>query len=188
MNKRVGAVMGFLGAVAVLGAASVAWACTTFSMINLSAASGPASSEVTVKGTNAAANAPVALRWDSRTSAPVAQATADAEGNFTVPVRVPDTGQGVHFLVATDGNGDVARGAFEVTSGAMGGTMASLNSGSSLSASPGSTSAAPNRALEAGIAVLGLGLLASVPVAGMMVLARRPARVAVRVRSSRSEG
>ena len=170
MSKRVGAVMGFLGAIAVLGAASVAWACTTFSMINLSAAAGPANSEVTVKGTSAAANAPVTLRWDSRTATPAAQAMADGEGNFTVPVRVPDAGQGVHFLVAIDGDGDVARGAFEVTTGAP-----SPATDSSFNAAP--TTGEPNQALRTGITMLGLGLMAMVPLTGLVVLTRPRVRV-----------
>ena len=174
MNRRMGAVVGFLAAAAVLGAASVAWACTTFSMINLSAMSGPANSEVTVKGTSAAANSQVTLRWDSRTSTPVAQATTDAEGNFSVAVKAPDAGQGVHFLVAIDGDGDVARGAFEVTTGPLSETSA-FNS---------SPSADPDQGLRTGVLALAIGLMLLVPVAGMVVLARPADRV--RVRATRS--
>ena len=178
MKRRAGALMGLLGAATVLGVASVAWACTTFSMINLSAAAGPASSEVTVKGTSASANGPVTLRWDSRTSAPVAQATADAEGSFSVPVRVPDTGQGVHFLVAIDAKGDVARGAFEVTSGSP------VEPASAFNSRPAATASDPNQWLRTGVIGLGLGLMVMVPLAGLAVLAKPRARV----RATSSEG
>src|SRR4051794_37732407 len=101
-----------IGVAAIVGAAGVAWACTTFSMINLSASSGQPGSEIMVTGENAAPNSQVVLRWDSRTAPQVAAATVDAAGKFAVPVKAPEASGGVHVLLATDGQGQIARGAF----------------------------------------------------------------------------
>lgn len=185
---RRAAVGGFMAMAGALVLASASWACTAFSTITLSAPSGPPKAQIEVKGSSAAANQPVTLRWDSRTGAPVAQAVADAEGNFTVSVLAPANGGGAHFLVAIDGEGQVARGGFEVTPAGGDGPAAFNATGGSASASSsagGIGSASPDQWLRWGATVLGLGLMAMVPVAGVIVLARpkagaRPRSAAVR--------
>jgi hypothetical protein len=167
-----------IGVAAVVGAAGLAWACTTFSMINLSVSSGAPGAEIMVTGQNAAANSQVVLRWDSRTAPQVAAVTADADGTFSVPVKAPDATGGVHVLLATDGQGQIARGAFEISSTGA------------LTAAPGfHTGAAPAQPtdwLRLGANLLGFGLAGAVAVLGIAVLRRRP--VPVTLRSLPAEG
>lgn len=164
--KRRAAVASVVGIVAILGVASFAWACTTFSTLKLSTSAGPPGTEVVVTGENAAAGKPVALRWNSRSATKVAEVTADEKGSFSVPVKVPGGG-GAQFLIATDGNGDIARAAFEVSADGLVATQAGFR------ADP----APATNWLELGVRFLSLALLAAVPVAGGLVLMRRPAAV-----------
>ncbi len=178
MRRRV-ALAAVAGMAAVLGLSSLAWACTTFSTLKLSSSSGSPQTEVVVRGEGAAVNAPVVVRWDSRTGVKLAEARVDAAGNFSVAVRIPDAAPGVHVLLATDAKGEVARQAFEV-------------------AGPGGELAAPTPAFRSdhrvarpdyaslGMNVLALGLLATVPVLGTVVLVRR--RVPVPAGASAREG
>ncbi len=181
MSRRMGRRMGgrtvlasVIGVAAVVGVAGLAWACTTFSMINLSASAGAPGSEIMVTGQNAAPNTQVVLRWDSRTAPQVATATADADGKFAVPVKAPDATGGVHVLLATDGQGQIARGAYEISSTGA------------LTSAPGShTGTAPAQPadwLRLGANLLGFGLAGAVAVLGVAVLRRRPVPVAVRSR------
>jgi len=177
--SRRAVVASVIGVVAVVGAAGFAWACTTFSMINLSVSAGAPGSEIMVTGQNAAANSQVVLRWDSRTAPQVAVATADADGKFAVPVKAPQqASDGVHVLLATDGQGQIARGAFEVSSTGP------------LAAAPGfhtgSAPAQPTDWLRLGANLLGFGLAGAVAVLGVAVLRRRP--VPVTLRSLPAEG
>ena len=169
MKPRV-ALAAVLGTAAVLGVASLAWACTNFATLNLSGTAGPAGTEVVATGANAQPNVPVALRWNSRSAPVVASATPDAAGAYTVPVRVPESASGVQVLLATDRDGNVARAAFEVT-------------GPAPVRVPLSTPASGPDPVRIGATVLALGLLAAVPFGAALLLWRRPALA--RARASR---
>lgn len=171
MSRR-GFVAGVVGAAALLGVAGLAFACTTFSMLNLSATSGVPGTEVVVKGEGAAPNAPVLLRWNARNAPVMAQATTDAQGAFAVPVKVPEGRLGVHVLLATDGDGVMARAAFEAV-GATG-ERADGEPAFRFDALP----AQSTNWLQVGVNILGFGLLAAIPVLGLAVLRRRPVPVA----------
>ncbi|MFP5316868.1 MAG: hypothetical protein ACLGI2_01095 [Acidimicrobiia bacterium] len=168
MKPRV-ALASVLGAAAVLGVAGLAWACTNFATLNLSGAAGPAGTEVVATGGQAQPGVPVALRWNSRSAPAVATATPDAQGAYTVAVRVPEAATGVQVLLATDRDGNIARAAFEVTGPAA--AQPPLGS-------PGSGTDYG----RVGAGVLAVGLLAAVPFAAALLLLRRPAVAPVRVR------
>lgn len=161
-----------IGVAAVVGAAGMAWACTTFSMINLSASAGAPGTQIMVTGENAAPNSQVVLRWDSRTAPQAASATVDAQGKFAVPVKAPEATGGVHVLLATDGQGQIARGAFEISPA---GTV-SAQPGFHTEAAP----AQPTDWLRLGANLLGFGLAGAVAVLGVAVLHRRPVPVTLR--------
>jgi hypothetical protein len=147
-SKR--AVLGALvSAGAVMVAAGLAWACTSFSTIGLSSSAGQAGSEVAVTGAGAEAGGPVVIRWNALEGPVLATTTADANGAFTVPVRVPDSLGGVHVVLAVDAAGDVARAAFEVTGVPV----------PERSASPSGASGVTGLELGRGAALLALGLL-----------------------------
>ncbi len=164
-----------IGAVAALvGAASVAWACTAFARVNLSVASGAAGTSILVTGDNAAPNGQVALRWDSRTAPQVATAVTDADGRFSATVQAPEGVGGVHVLLATDSKGQIARGAFELT----GAPAPAGEPGFRTGAAP----VQPTDWLRLGANLLGFGLAGAVAVLGGLVLRRRPVPVALRNR------
>lgn len=171
MKPRV-ALASALGAAAVLGVAGLAWACTNFATLNLSGAAGPAGTEVVATGAQAQPNVPVALRWNSRSAPVVATATPDAQGAYTVPVRVPEAATGVQVLLATDRDGNIARAAFEVTGPAAVQPPVAMT-----------TSATDYGRIGAG--VLAVGLVAAVPLAAALLLSRRPALA--RARASREQ-
>lgn len=174
MRTRRAVVGGAAGLGAVLIVASVAWACTSFQTITPSATAGEAGTRITVSGSNAKAHAPVTLRWDSRHAAAAAHATAGADGTFEASVVVPDVAPGVHVLLATDGDGTVARTAFEVlgapATAAAGGALAAPVTGTTGGASP----------LAAGL-VLAAVTLVLAPVAALAMAARRRAPALARV-------
>src|SRR5205085_5506718 len=103
------------------------------------------------------------------TAPQVAAATVDAAGKFAVLVKAPEASGGVHVLLATDGQGQIARGAFEISTGAA------------LASEPAfRTSAAPAPStdwLRLGANLLGFGLAGAVSVMGVAVLRRRPVPV-----------
>jgi hypothetical protein len=166
---------------AVLAVSSLAWACTAFSTINLSTSSGAPQTEVVVRGEGAAVNAPVVIRWDSRTGVKLAETMVDGNGTFAVPIRIPEARPGVHVLLATDGKGEVARQAFEVAGPARQLAAPSPTFRSDPAPAQGTDP------LRLGMNVLALGVLAAVPVLGALVLVRRPVPVQVRAPSSRTE-
>jgi hypothetical protein len=93
-------------------------------------------------------------------------------------VRIPDARSGVHVLLATDGKGQIARGAFEVNTGAP-------TEGTSSPAYRTDATAAPSTDwLRIGMNLLAVGLLAAVPLVALGVLARRP----VLAGAARTEG
>jgi hypothetical protein len=173
MNRRGSgsklAVASMIAMAAALGVASFAWACTNFATINLSASSGGPGTDLLVKGEGAAPSAPVVLRWDSRKAPVVAQVVTDSGGSFAVPVKVPALTQGVHVLLATDGKGSVARGAFQVGT-SPGELLAIGEPGYRSHPAPG----AERNWLQLGMNVLGIALVATIPVLGIAVLRRRP--------------
>ncbi len=179
------AVASLVAMAAALGVASLAWACTNFATINLSTSSGGPGTELQVKGVGAAPSAPVVLRWDSRKAPVMAQVVTDATGSFAVPVKVPELTQGVHVLLATDGKGSVARGAFQVAT-APGQPLAINEPGFRSHPAPGTD----RNWLQLGMNVLGFVMVAAVPVLGMAVLRRRPvaATAPAAGRSAGSEG
>lgn len=156
----------------VVGVASVAWACTTFVRVNLSVSAGAPGTEILVTGQDATPSSQVVLRWDSRTAPQTANVMADADGKFVVPVKAPEAAGGVHVLLATDSKGQIARGAFEISSGGA------------LSSEPGFRTgpapAQPTDWLRLGANLLGFGLAGAVSVLGIAVLRRRPVPVTVR--------
>jgi len=107
----------FGGAVAVTCAASVAWACTYQPRIfGLTAVAGAPGTSVTVSGQAAASQGQqVEIHWNGATGPKLSVATADAGGNFSVPVTIPAAAPDVYFIVAVAGTTGVARSAFEVT-------------------------------------------------------------------------
>ena len=117
MRSKAVAIAALACGAAVLSVASVAWACTSFSTITLSTAVGTPGTQVSVAGERAAANAPVEVRWNSRTGALLGTATTDAEGKFAVPVRIPEGLPGLQVVLAVDATGDTARAAFEIPGG-----------------------------------------------------------------------
>ena len=176
--SRRAVVASVIGVFAVVGAASLAWACTSFTTINLSVSSGAPGTEIMVRGENAAPNSNVVLRWDSRTAPRVATIATDGAGKFAVPVKAPDAIAGVHVLLATDGQGAIARGAFEIPAGA--------GSTTDLTAHTAAAPAQPTDWLRLGANLLGIGLAGAVAVLGLAVLRRRP--VPVTLRNLPSEG
>jgi hypothetical protein len=102
-----------VGAVLVL--ASVAWACTDFVKIDtLIPAADPTAATAAVKGSGAAANSTVELRWNSRTGPVIGTAQADASGAYTAQAVIPDAPAGIYTVIASDGRSDVGRAPVEV--------------------------------------------------------------------------
>ncbi|MGH9279754.1 MAG: hypothetical protein ACRD12_16855 [Acidimicrobiales bacterium] len=168
--SRKAVVAGIVAVAAVMGAASLAWACTTFSRLDLGASTARAGAEVAVRGEDAAVNAPVVLRWDSRTAPVIGRATTDAAGTFTATVKVPETAPlGVHVLLATDANGELARGAVEVVGAA--GERTPAQAAFRTDAQP----AAATDWLKVGTGILAVAALAMVPLLGLALLSRKPA-------------
>ena len=180
-NCRRAVLASVLGAVAIVGAASMAWACTTFAKIDLSVSSGVPGTAILVTGENAAPNGQVALRWDSRTAPQVATAVTDADGKFAASVKAPDAVGGVHVLLATDSKGHIARGAFEIAGGAA--VAGAADAGFRTASTPVQST----DWLRFGANLLGFGMAAAVAVLGALVLRRRPVPVAAPVRSRVAE-
>jgi hypothetical protein len=151
MTSKKVALAAFCSIAAVLGAAGLAWGCTVTATMALSSQTGPAGAE-TVVTAEGLAPGPATIHWNSLSSATLAHTTADAEGRFTTPVRVPATSAGIYALVVVDSKGDVTRSAFEVT-------------GADSPALAPATSTGADRGIPA--LALGVGVLA----AGMVALA-----------------
>lgn len=109
-TRRVTAMFGALLVTLVVGAAGVAFACTVSAAISMSPNRGVVGTTVTVTG-QAFLPAPVEIRWNT-----TGQVLATANGpSFSVNVRIPDAGRGVHYVTAmVDGERKAAE-AFEVT-------------------------------------------------------------------------
>lgn len=91
-----------VAAVGLLGA-SLAWACTGEGTISsLSAASGPAGSQVTVNGTSFAHSTTVLIRWGANDGPILAQ---PAPPSFAATVTVPDVAPGLYMIFAQGWSG-----------------------------------------------------------------------------------
>lgn len=154
MKAKRMALAGAAGLAALVVVAGVSWACTSFSTISLSAPVAAAGEEVVVTGAGAKADAPVVVRWNSRSGAKLAETMVDGDGSFSVPVRIPEGQAGLHVVVAVDGDGDLARAAFEMVPSAVGaGSSAPATFGA------GSATAAPGDNLVLGVGALAVGLV-----------------------------
>jgi hypothetical protein len=95
---------------AVLGWASLSWACGLYTDSPTAAASPnrtPAASEVTVTGTGWQADASVTLSLStdgSTTVQPLGTVAASADGRFSTRVRLADTESGVYYVSAVQGS------------------------------------------------------------------------------------
>lgn len=112
-------------ALSLAAAIGAVWACTGQSQfVGLSTRYGPPGTSVEVRGqalwgTYGNGRPAVAeIRWNDLQGPVVGSAAADASGNFTTAIRVPDVSPGIYSLiiaVAEGTNQGVARSAFEVT-------------------------------------------------------------------------
>lgn len=170
MRSKRTVVGAFLGAAAVVVAASAAWACTSFSTLRLGQTSGGPGTELAVTGAGAEAGKPVTLRWGSLTGPVLATAVVDAGGAFAIPVTVPEGLGGVHVVLAIDAAGDVARAAFEVTGARYGG-------GSSAGTGAGGAGGSPSQPLAGGLLILALGVGGLAVVGGGLAVAGRQREV-----------
>lgn len=112
------AMMAMFGVVAALTVgASMAWACTGQTYMNVPVTTGAPGSPLSVEvvaGPRLAAGA-VAVHWNS-INGPVLASTTVGEGEGAVlQATVPQVAPGVYYLVLDTANGDLARSAFEVT-------------------------------------------------------------------------
>ena len=145
--------------IAVLGMAlasmSVAWACTGQPLMNLASASvGEARSHARVDVlANQAVSGPVALRWNSLDGPVLARADVTAGMPATLDATIPDAAPGVYYLVLETSAG-VARSAFEVA----GPAAAPAPANPWAMAEPAGADR-PLGSFEAGLALLGVGLV-----------------------------
>ena len=148
------------GAVAALGmafgvalAASTAFACTPSAQIRAVPGSGPGGSQIVIDGGAWDNTGPIDIHWNSVDGTPLASVPVSltgGDGDFSVPVRIPDVAPDVYTIVATQprlgGGVTKAAAAFQVTTtgagGGAGGTP--TNSGQATTrASGGSGSSDP---------------------------------------------
>lgn len=88
----------------VLGAASLAWACTAQLGFGIQPGGGLAGTPVTASGESAPG--PVDLHWNGVDGPVVAKATVPESGTFVVGFTVPDVAPGVYTVVALSRGGD----------------------------------------------------------------------------------
>lgn len=168
---KMGVGAGVAGAAAVVAIAA-GFACTSLAALNLSAASGPAGSNLTVSGSsfNAVAdgNTPVAIHFNGVTGPILATVEADASGALPpTAITIPaGTQPGFYTIVASQTEtagggpswGTPARAAFEVTAPGVG-PQGAPNGG------PGVTVTPAGSGLGAGT----VGLLAALGVGGLLL-------------------
>lgn len=107
-----------LVATAMLGGASVAWACTPSAYIYVTPTSGEAGSQITVDGGEWVPGDGVQLRWDSPTGRLLGVGTGP---NFSVAVTVPEgASSGTHLIVAQGASDGFNRASFHVVTQASG--------------------------------------------------------------------
>lgn len=145
--------------VAVVGMAvagmSVAWACTGQPLMSLAGDPvGEARSQARVDVlANQAVSGPVALRWNSLEGPVLARADVTAGMPATLDATIPDAAPGVYYLVLETSAG-VARSAFEVAGPAAAPVPANPWATPEPAGAGGSLGS-----LEAGLALLGVGLV-----------------------------
>lgn len=114
MRGRRVAVLTAAAAAAVLGMASMAWACTNSIRIEAVAPSVErAAASLVVQGAQAVAGSTVELRWNRIDGPVLAQARADGAGSFSATMDVPQVSPGIYVVTATS-QGNVARAAMAV--------------------------------------------------------------------------
>ena len=104
-RKRLGLIMILAGAVIPLAIASTAWACARLSVIKLNAGQASPGAQVFGVGRNfdppSRGSTPVTIRFNSRSGAPLTQATPNAEGRISFSFRVPNAPRGGYAILAT---------------------------------------------------------------------------------------
>lgn len=173
-----------IGAV-LLGLVGVSWACTAQArIVATSPSSAPAQATVSVRGEAVTPGAPIEIRWDNVQGQKIGSSVADAQGNFTSAVTIPDVTPGIYSLVAKAGTEGLARTSFEVTSPVRSAAVAPSGTGSwsgrptaVLDSSSGSGS---SLGLAVGAGMLSLGLLGVFAAFALVALRRQkvPAGVA----------
>ena len=161
----------------VVAAAGVAWACTVQpSILSVGPMSSPPEAEVPVTGRGVAAGS-VAIRWSSLQGQVLGVAAADARGDFSTHVAVPDVAPGVYSILAVAGDTGVARMAFEVTPAP--GAASPLGSAAPAWAPRQATTrpASSTTGLVVGAALVGAGLVTLFSGALVAVARRRRATV-----------
>ena len=144
MDRQLKRLTTTLVAFALLGGASLAWACTPqTSLFTLNPAAAPRQTLVEIKGRGVAFPVPVEIRWNSASGPKLGEAVSRGEqfdaystGTFSVPITIPDTAPGVYYILAFSGDNLLSRIAFEVTTQNQGSETAlgqPLNSASSVS-------------------------------------------------------
>lgn len=168
------------GVVAVLSAASMAWACTYQPrIVGVTPQATERGGVVRMTAQGVAAAQAVEIRWNGTEGLKLAETRSDAVGNFSVDVAIPDVAPGVYSLVAVAGSNAVARAAFEVTGDVPASVAAHPTIASSTGFGPSLVDAAPARSsgTDPGF-MAGMALL----VAGSLALASGVAVAAVRRR------
>lgn len=167
---------------ALLAMGGLAWACTPQTkVLSAAPASGTAGTALTLRGNAVAPGQPVEIRWNGVRGQRVGQAVADADGEFVGQAVAPDVPPGVYFLVVVAGeDAGVGRMAFEVTSAEPAADTAAPAGDlwSSQAPSPASTAGGLAPGLVAGIALLGVGLVALFAGATVAAVNSRPSALA----------
>ncbi|MGH9177799.1 MAG: hypothetical protein ACRD0N_04500 [Acidimicrobiales bacterium] len=151
-RRAVAAVVAVAGTILV--GISTAWACTGQPLMHLASdAVGEARSEAKVEVlANQAVSGPVVLRWNSLEGPVLARADVAAGEAATLDATIPDAEPGVYYLVLQT-NAGIARSAFQVS-----GAGAGAPSTPWPAAEPAGTGG-PFSSLEAGMGLLGAGLV-----------------------------
>lgn len=170
VKTRVGLGVG-VATIAAMVAVVIGFACTSLAALNLSAASGPAGSQVTVSGSsfNAVAdgNSPVAIHFNGATGPVIGTVSPDASGAVApTTITIPgDVKPGYYAIVAVQTEpsggpafGTPARAAFEVTGPGTGPQGQTLGG-------PGVGATSSGNGLGAGT----IGLLAALGVGGLLL-------------------
>ena len=152
----------------LLAGMSVAWACTGQPLMHLATdAVGEVRSHARIEVlANQAVAGPVALRWNALDGPVLASADVTAGQPATLDATIPDVAPGVYYLVLETSAG-VARSAFEVT----GATTASPATPWAKTHQPAGDGG-PIGSFEAGLTVLGVGLV-GVSALTLVAVARR---------------
>lgn len=163
----------------VMAWASMAFACSVLPQVSYSLLpeSATPGSTVTVEGRNVRTQAPVEIRWNGVGGKVLASVTP-LNGEFAVPVQVPEAAPGIYSLMLVTDNAGVGRTAFEV----IGSATDAPASEPAAQLWPNSDAAVPHG--SPGPSTVGVGLLAGGLVglfAGTTVTVARRRRATVEV-------